>query len=153
MMPDQVFDLLQDQVFLGDGEPNRKCFCNKAADIPVNTVPATRSYMGTGSFQRRIFCHIASGCPENVVQDHREVNDVTHHASNILLAGIRESESVADASRCLLTSLDTHRKPNRRTYLQVRSSQNYRQFNSLDNLYLWCETLTSMRLQPAGLDL
>jgi len=43
--------------------------------------------MGTHNLQNGIFCHVTTGYPENAVQDHREVYDVAHHASNILLAG------------------------------------------------------------------
>jgi hypothetical protein len=88
-LPDQGDNLLQDEVLMRDGKPDRKCLCNKAADIPVNTIPAARSDMGTRSLQSGIFRHIASAFPENIIQDHGEVYDVTHHASNILLAAMR----------------------------------------------------------------
>ena len=86
-MSDQVDNLFQDQIFLRDGKPDRECLCNKAADVPVNTIPAARSDMGPHNLQTGIFCHVTTSCPENVVQDHGEVYDVAHHASNILLAG------------------------------------------------------------------
>jgi hypothetical protein len=99
-LPDQVDNLLQDQVFLRVGEPVRKCLCNKPPDILVNTVPAARSNIGLHNHQSDIFCHdIASRCPKHLIQDHDEVYDVTHHALDILLPGMRETESVADVSR------------------------------------------------------
>ena len=131
-MPDQVDNLLQDQVVVRI-EPVRKCLRNKPPDILVNTVPVARSDMGLHNHQSDIFCHIASRCPKHLIQDHDEVHDITHHASNILLPGTRETEPVGDVSRWSLTSLDIYRKPNLRTRLQMRSSLNYRQFNSLDN--------------------
>ena len=83
-------DLLKDQIFFR-GKPNRGCLANKAADVPVNAISAARSDMGTHNLQSGIFCHVTTGCPENVVQDHREVYDVVHHASNILLVGKQEA--------------------------------------------------------------
>jgi hypothetical protein len=69
---------------------------------------------------------------------------------------MRETEPAANASRCLLTSLDIHRGPNPRTCLWIRTSQDYRQqdrqFNLLDILIL-CNTPTAMHRQPAQLDL
>ena len=87
-MSDQVDNLLQDQIFLRDGD--RGYLGNKAADVPVNTIPAARSDMGPHNLQSGIFCHATTSCPENVVHDHGEVYDVAHHASNILLAGMQE---------------------------------------------------------------
>ena len=55
----------------------------------MNTIPASRSDMGAHDLQNGIFRHIASGGPEDGIQDH---GDVTHHASNIFLAGVRETE-------------------------------------------------------------
>ena len=101
MLPDQVDNLLQDQVFLRDSKPGPKCLRNKAPDFPVNTirVPATRSDMRARSIQSRIFRHIATRCPGNAIQDHGKVDDVTHHTSNILLAGIPEmTKPIGDAS-------------------------------------------------------
>ena len=129
-MPDQVNNPLQDQVLLRVGESARKCLRNKAPDILVNTVPAARSDMGLHNHQSGIFCHIASRCPKHLIQDHDEVNNVTHHTSNILLPGMRETESVAGVSRWPLTSIHIYRKPSSRTGLQMRSNLVYQQFNS-----------------------
>ena len=97
-MPDQVDNLLQDQVFLR-GEPDRRPDnkCNKVADVPVNPIPPARSDMITHNLQSSIFRHISSGCPENVIQDHSQVDDVTHQALNIFLAGMRKTEPVVNA--------------------------------------------------------
>ena len=85
--------------------------------------------MGTHGLQSGIFRHIASGGPKDGIQDHGDVYDVTHHASNIFLAGVRETEQpVRDISMCSLTCLDIHRQPNLRTCLQIYSSH-YRQFS------------------------
>ncbi len=118
-MSDQVDGLLQDQIFLRDGKPDRECLGNKAADVLVNTIPAARSDMGPHNFQSGIFCHATTSCPENVVHDHGEVYDVAHHASNILLAGMQEEseQPVGEASRCSLAYSDIHCKPNLRTGL------------------------------------
>jgi hypothetical protein len=89
-LSDQVDDLLQDQIFLRDGKPDRECLVDKAADVPMNTIPATGSDMGTHNLQSSIFCHVTTSCPGNVVEDHGEIYDVAHHASNILLAGKQE---------------------------------------------------------------
>ena len=99
-MPDQINNLLQDQVFLRDSKPDPKCLRNKAPYIPVDAVPATRSDMRARSLQSRIFRHIAIRCPENAIQNHREVDDVTHHTSDIFLAGMPEmTKPVGDDSR------------------------------------------------------
>ena len=90
ILSDQIDNLYQDQIFLRDGGPNRECLGNKAANVPVDTVPAARSNMDPHNLQSSIFCHVATSCPENVVQDHSEVYDVAHHASNILLASKQE---------------------------------------------------------------
>jgi len=90
ILSNQVDDLLQDQIFLRDGKSDRECLGNKAADVPMNTIPATRPEMGAHNLQSGIFCHVTTGCPENVVQDYGEVYDVAHHASNILLTGKQE---------------------------------------------------------------
>ena len=130
--PDQADDILQDQIFFLGCKSDRKCLCNKAADIPVNTIPAARSDMGIHNFLSGISCHATTGCPENVIQDHGEVYDIAHHASNIFLADMHEAEQpVGDTSRWSLTCLDIHRKPNPRTCCQIHSSH-YRQLNSLD---------------------
>ena len=89
-MSDQVDNFLQDEIFLWDGKPDRECLRDEAADVPVNTIPAARSDMGPHNLQSSIFCHVTTSCPENVVQDHGEVYDVAHHASDILLAGKQE---------------------------------------------------------------
>ena len=93
--PDQVDDLLQERVVLRDGKPARKCLCNKAADTQVNAIPAPRSDMGSHNIQSGISCRIACDCPENTIQDHGEVYDVTHHASNIFLAGSKRLSHLA----------------------------------------------------------
>ena len=58
----------------------------------MDTVPAAGSDMGIHRLQSGIFRHIACGGPKEGIQDHGEVYDVTHHASNILLAGVRGIE-------------------------------------------------------------
>ena len=88
----QADNILQDQVFFRDGKSNRKCLCNKAADIPVNTVPAARSDVGIHNFLSGISFHATTGFLGNVIQDHGEVYDVAHHASYIFLANIYENE-------------------------------------------------------------
>ena len=132
-MSDQVDNLFQDEIFLRDGEPDGECLRNKAADVPVNTILAARPDMRPHNLQTGIFCHGATSCPENVVQDHREVYNVAHHASNILLASKQEeSEQLfGDSFKCLPTCLDIHRKPNPRACLQIHSSH-CRQLNPLD---------------------
>jgi hypothetical protein len=130
-LSNQIDNLLQDQIFLRDGKPDRECLGNKAADVPVNTIPAARSDMGPHNFQSGIFCHVTTSCPEDVVQDHGEVYDVAHHASNILLAGKQEGSEqlVGDSSRCSLACPDIHHKPNPQACLQIHSSH-YRKLNS-----------------------
>jgi hypothetical protein len=126
---DQADDILQDQIFFLGWKSDRKCLCNEAADIPVNTIPAARSDMGIYNLQSSTSCHATIGCPENVIQDHGEVHDVAHHASNIFLANMHETEQpVGDTSRWSLTCLDIHHKPNPRACRQIHSSH-YRQFN------------------------
>ena len=88
---DQVHDLLQDQIFLRKLGRN----CDKTADILVDTVPAARHDMRILNLQNGIACHIASDCLEYPIQDHCKIYDVTHHASDILLAGMRETELLA----------------------------------------------------------
>ena len=129
-MSDQVDNLFQDKIFLWDGKPDRECLGNKAANVPMNAIPAARSDMGPHNLQNRIFCHVTTSCPENIVQDHGEVYDVAHHASNILLAGKQEGreELVVGSFRCSPTFLDIHHKPNLRACLQIHSSH-YRQLN------------------------
>ena len=87
--PNQAINLLQDQIFFRDCGSGLR---NKASDVPVNTVPAARSDMGTHRLQSGIFRHTASAGhgPEDSIQDHGEVYDVTHHASNILLACVKD---------------------------------------------------------------
>ena len=64
----------------------------------MNTIPAARSDMGPHNLQSGIFCHVTTSCPENAVQDHCEVYDVAHHASNVLLASKQEeSEQLHDS--------------------------------------------------------
>jgi len=131
ILSDHVNNLLQDQIFLDD-KSDRECLGNKAADVPVNTIPAARSDMGHHGLESGIFCHVTTSCPENVVQDYGQVYDVAHHASNILLADMQETEQlVGDTSRHPLTCFDIYRKPNPRVCLQIHSSH-YRQFNLLD---------------------
>jgi len=98
----------------------------------VDTVPTAGSDMGTHRLQGSIFRHIACGGPEDVIQDHGEVHDVTHHASNILLAGARETEQLVEViSMRSLTCLDIYRQPSLQTCLQIHSSH-YRRINSPD---------------------
>jgi hypothetical protein len=133
----QVDNLLQDQISFRGGRPDRKRLGNKAADVLVNTIPAARSDMRPHNLQSSIFCHVTTSCPENAVQDHGEVYDVAHHASNILLADMQETEQpVGDTSRYSLTCLDIYRKPNPRACLGIHSSH-YRQLNSL-NVFIYC---------------
>ena len=58
----------------------------------MNTIPAARSDMVIHNLQSGISCHATIGFPENVIQDHGEVYDVAHHASNIFLADMHETE-------------------------------------------------------------
>lgn len=51
--------------------------------------------MSTHGLQGGNFRHTACGSPEDGIQDHGKVYDVTHHASNILLAGERLSSQLA----------------------------------------------------------
>ena len=92
---DQVDNLHQDQISFRGGRPDRKRLGNKAEDVLVNTIPAARSDMRPHNLQRGIFCHVTTSCPQNVVHDHGKVYDVTHHASNILLAEMQETEQAA----------------------------------------------------------
>ena len=103
-----------------------KSLFNKPADVTVNAIPAARSDMVIHNLLSGILHRISSGNPENAMHNHCQVYDVTHHASNILLAGMGQNKPLADAFTCPLTSLDTQRKPNPRTCLQVRSTQDYR---------------------------
>jgi hypothetical protein len=132
-LSDQVYNLLQDQIFLWDSKPDRECLRHKAAYVPVDTISAAGSDMGAHNPQSGIFCYIATSCPENIIQDHGEVYDVAHHASDILLAGkqAENEQLVGDTSRCSLTCLDIHRKPSQRACLQIHSSH-YWQVNSLN---------------------
>ena len=116
-------NLLHDQIFFRDRRSHRKCLRNKAADVLVNAVPTARSDMGTHRLQGGIFRHITCGGTEDVIQDHGEVYDVTHHASNVLLAGVKQTEQpVGVISVWSLTCLDIYRQPNLRTCLQIHSS-------------------------------
>ncbi len=54
------------------------------------TVPSAGSDMGTHGLQSGNFRHIACSGPEDGIQDHGEVYDVARHASDILLAGVRD---------------------------------------------------------------
>ena len=141
-MPDQVYNLLQDRAFLREV----KCYSlrNKVADIPMNTIPAARSDMGIRNLQSGIFCHIVGGCLGNPIHDHGEVHNVSDHASNTLLAGMRGNELVGNASTYPLTSLDINHQPNPRNCLHIRSSPNYRQFNLLD-IFIFCVTYSPRR--------
>jgi hypothetical protein len=112
-LTDQVdnLNLLQHQISFREGKPGRERLGNKAVDVPVNAIPAARSDMSPYNLQSGIFCHVTTSCPENVVQDHGEVYDVAHHASNILLADMQETETerrVGDTSRYSLTCLDKY---------------------------------------------
>ena len=127
---DQVDDLLQDQIFLRKRGRNRDNATDKIADILVDMVPAARHDMRILNLQSGFACHKASDGLEYPIQDHCEIYDVTHHALDILLAGMRETEPLAIASACPLTFLDIHYPPNPRTCLGICSSQDYRQINS-----------------------
>lgn len=152
LFQDQIF-FLQGQVFLRDGNLDRNF--NKFADIPVNTISATRSDMGTRNFQSDIFRHIAaSDSLGNAIQDHGEIYDIAHHASNILLAGTREM------SHLVMLLLGVHSPPsvdiaNPIRELVSRSVPLRTKGNSIGKTYpLIANTLTSsMRHQPAQLDL
>ena len=63
----------------------------------MNTISAAGSDMRICNLHNDTVCYIATGRLEDPVQDHGEVYDVTHHASNILLAVTRESEPLVDA--------------------------------------------------------
>jgi hypothetical protein len=134
--PDQADDILQDQIIFRVRKSDRKCLCNKAANIPVNTIPAARSDMAIHNLRSGTSCYATTSCPENVIQDHGEVYNVAHHASNIFLADMYEIEQpVGDTSRWSLTCLDIHHKPNSRTCLQIHSSH-YRQFDHWTSLLI-----------------
>ena len=62
----------------------------------MNTISAAGSDMRICNLHNDTVCYIATGRLEDPVQDHGEVYDVTHHASNILLAVTRESEPLVD---------------------------------------------------------
>ena len=113
ILSNQVSNLLKDQI-LFRSKSNRECLRNKAADVPVNIIPAARSDMRIHNLQNSIFRHVTTACPENVIQDYSEVYDVAHHASDILLAGKQEEieQLVGVTFRSLLTCPDIHRKPN-----------------------------------------
>ena len=57
----------------------------------MNNIPVARSDMGICNPQSTP-CHIISGSLENPIWDRGEVYDVV---SNVLLAGVRESEQLA----------------------------------------------------------
>ena len=59
----------------------------------MNVIPAARSYMGICNFQSDTVSRTATF--ENPIQNHGEVYDVAHHASNVLLAVMRETEPLA----------------------------------------------------------
>ena len=133
-MSDQVYSLLQDQIFFWDGKPDGECLGNKTVDVPVNIIFAARPHMLPHNPQNGTFCHVITSCPENVVQDDCQVYDVAHHTSNILLAGGQEQSEhlVGDKFGSSLTCLDIHRKPNPRACLRIVHSSHYRQLNSLE---------------------
>ena len=141
ILPDEIDNPLHDNILLCLGKlrghtllrPVRECRLDKAAYVLVNTIPVAGSDMGAHNPQSRIFCYTATSCPEDIVQDHGEVYDVAHQASNILLAGkqAENEQLVGDTIRCSLTCLDIHRKPNQRACLQIHSSH-YWQVSSLN---------------------
>jgi hypothetical protein len=131
VIPDQLDNLLQYLVFLPVGKSGRICLCNKGTDVSVNTIPAARYDVLIHNVQSIIVCHITNACLANIVQNHVEVNNVTHQASNNLLSGKHESDwAVTILSRCSLTCLHMLRKPNPQPRLQMQSGHDYRQFNS-----------------------
>ena len=83
---DQINDLLQNQVSLRNGKSDREGLRNKAADISVNPIPATRSDVPIRCRLDVTGRHIVSSDPEHVIQDDGKVYNVAHHASDILLA-------------------------------------------------------------------
>ena len=89
----------------------------------MNVIPVIRSEMVFHNFQSVIVRYIASGRLGNLVQDHVEVHDIAHQASNIFLTGERESYEAVTTLLGVrsLTSLETHRKPNPRTFHQIQS--------------------------------
>ena len=89
ILPDQLNNLLQNEVSLWGPEPGHKRLHDKAANIPMNPVPAARADMPIHSRLHVVGRHVIPGSPKHVIQDYDESYDVGHHASNILLANIR----------------------------------------------------------------
>jgi hypothetical protein len=90
ILPDQINNLLQNQISLRHVESDRECLRNKAVDIPVNPILAPRTDVPIHSSLSIVGRHTATTSPEYVIQDDGDVYDVAHHTSNILLADMRE---------------------------------------------------------------
>ena len=95
VLPNQVDNHLQDQVFLRGVlrgvKPGWKCLCDKSANILVNATPAASfDVVIYNLFSDIFYCiRLASGGYENAIQNHGEIYDIAHHATNTLLAGVR----------------------------------------------------------------
>jgi hypothetical protein len=90
ILPDQINNLLQNQVSLRHVESDRECLRNKAVDIPVNPIPAPGTDVPIHGSLSVVGRHTATTSPEYVIQDDGDVYDVSHHTSDILLADMRE---------------------------------------------------------------
>ena len=91
MLFNQIDDPLQDQILLWHRKPDCEGLCNEALDIAVNCISMSRpDMMIEGSLG--ILWRIARGHPKDAVHDDREIYNVAHHATDILLA-IRRDRS------------------------------------------------------------
>ena len=93
MVPDQIVNLLQDQVFSRHRKSHPERLRNKAGDVPVNPVPAARTRVNIHGHLNDVVRHTACIYPKYAIQDNGEVYDVAHHTSYVLLADVRETET------------------------------------------------------------
>jgi hypothetical protein len=88
-LSDQINNLLQNQVSLRHRKSDRECLRNEAVDVPMNTIPAARTHVPIHCRLSLVYRHTAPAQPEYAIKDDGEVDDIAHHTSNILLAGVR----------------------------------------------------------------